>query len=184
MFDALQLKTIHEVNEWYEFVLDVLEREKLRVLAESLNGTLPLDSRFIDMNREEIENYFAAQLDELDFLVMFDLIAAAEAALRLDYLRRVERRLKDTVSRRFRRIDKELSAQGSDDKVTLEDHILNTWIELAPLAKRPAREFKGALKLRHWLAHGRYWEPRLARRQYAPGDVFDLSDNLLRAIIV
>ena len=88
------------------------------------------------------------------------------------------------ATRRFRRIDKELSAQGSDDKVNLEDHILNTWIELAPIAKPPAREFKGALKLRHWLAHGRYWQPQLARRRYAPGDVFDVSDNLLRAIRV
>jgi hypothetical protein len=41
--------------------------------------------------------------------------------------------------------------------------------------------FRGALRLRHWLAHGRHWHPKLGRG-YAPADVFDISRGLIDSI--
>lgn len=40
---------------------------------------------------------------------------------------------------------------------------------------------RGTLKLRHWLAHGRHWHPKLGRG-YAPGDVFDIAKALIGSI--
>jgi hypothetical protein len=53
--------------------------------------------------------------------------------------------------------------------------------DLVPTTKRPIGDFKGALNLRHWLAHGRYWNPKLGRT-YSPGDVYDISADLLQAL--
>jgi hypothetical protein len=106
-FDALQKKTIQEVLEWYEFQVEVLGREKERVIAELLTSVVPADSRFFGMSRAEIDDFFDVHRSELDFVVILDLMSAAEAAIRLDYLDRVGKRRKDPVSKHFREIYKE-----------------------------------------------------------------------------
>jgi hypothetical protein len=134
------------------------------------------------MTPAEIEDFFTRHRNELDFLAMLDLMSAAEAVIRLDYLNRVAKRLKDPISKSFKTINKNLSTTNKADKVSLEEHILDTWAAVAPATKNSVSDFKAALKIRHWLAHGRYWNPRLGRQQYSPGDIFDISDNLLHAI--
>ena len=181
-FDSLQRKTIQEVLEWYNYQAEILGREKTRVLAELRSGVIPSDSRFFTMNRDDIEDFFNLHRNELDFLAMLDLMSAAEASLRLDYLSRVGKRLKDPVSRCFRAINKKLSQSMGPGAIRLEDDILDTWASQEPGTRSWVSDFKAALKLRHWLAHGRYWNPKLGRQQYSPGDVFDISDNLLRAV--
>jgi hypothetical protein len=180
-FDALQKKTIQEVLEWYEFQVEVLGREKERVIAELLTSVVPADSRFFGMSRAEIDDFFDVHRSELDFVVILDLMSAAEAAIRLDYLDRVGKRRKDPVSKHFREIYRKLSRKKSADKVSLEEHILDTWTTHDAETRVPISDFKGALKLRHWLAHGRYWHPKIGK-QYSPRDVYDISSNLLRAI--
>ena len=39
-------------------------------------------------------------------------------------------------------------------------------------------EFRGALNLRDWLAHGRYWNPKLGRK-HSPEDVLNISKMLV-----
>jgi hypothetical protein len=41
-------------------------------------------------------------------------------------------------------------------------------------------DLRGAFRFRHWLAHGRYWTPKLGRR-YDFDDVFALADLTLRS---
>lgn len=181
-FDALQKKTIQEVLEWYEFQVEVLGREKERVLTELLTSAIPADSRFFGMSRDEVDDFFNVHRNELDFVVILDMMSAAEAAIRLDYLDRVGERRKDPVSKDFRNIYKKLSKKKIADKVNLEEHILDTWTTHIAKTRVPVSDFKGALKVRHWLAHGRYWHPKMGRQQYSPRDVYDISSNLLRAI--
>src|SRR5207302_922006 len=109
VFDALQNKTIQEVLEWYEFQIEILGREKERIFRELLDSTTPADSRFFGMSRDEVDDFFSLHRSELDFLVILDLMSAAEAAIRLDYMNRVAKRRKDSVSRAFRNIYKKLS---------------------------------------------------------------------------
>jgi hypothetical protein len=181
-FDSLQRRTIQEVLEWYGFQVEVLGREKTRVFEALHTGGMPSDSRFFGMAGGEIDEFFNLHCNELDFVVMLDLMSAAEAAIRVDYQDRVDRRLKDAVSRKFREIDKRLSKNKRPDRVRLEEHILDTWASLVHQAKPPVGHFKGALKLRDWLAHGRHWDPRLGRQQYSPADVYDISSDLLDAM--
>jgi hypothetical protein len=41
---------------------------------------------------------------------------------------------------------------------------LDLWKQEFPTQKLLLGELKGALNYRHWLAHGRYWEPKLGRK--------------------
>lgn len=81
-------------------------------------------------------------------------------------------RKKDSLSKRFRNLYK---AKG--DRPRLDEDILVAMKEGGVSASAIAG-FRGALKLRNWLAHGRYWNLK-AGRGYTPNDVFDISRALL-----
>ena len=165
-------KTIQAIWDWYE-VQSTLSRRKRSEVLDGLHGDRPVSEPiFFGMSIEEIDEFFG----ELDYLAMLDLLAAAEAAIRLDFLNRVYERRKDDVSKHFRQLYKK---QGHE--VSLRDDILEAWKQLAPETRRAVGDFNGALNLRHWLAHGRYWAPRFGM-EYSPGDVYDASHNLLEAI--
>lgn len=169
--------TIQEVWEWYEYQELILGGEKTRVLAGLRSDSLPSDSRFFGWAYDDIEEFFDRQRNELEFLAMLSLLAATEAAIRVDFIVRVQKRRKGAASRRFR----EISKRRGEDKIRLEEDILEPWKDLVPTTKGPIGCFKGALNLRHWLAHGRYWNPKLGRT-YSPGDVYDISAGLLQAL--
>lgn len=169
--------TIQKVLEWYEYQAMILGGEKTRVLAGLRSESLPSDSRFFGLAYDDIEEFFDRQRNELEFLAMLSLLAATEAAIRVDFIVRVQDRWKDQASRRFR----EISRRRPEDRIRLEEDILEPWKDLVPTTKGPIGYFKGALKLRHWLAHGRYWNAKLGRT-YSPGDVYDISAGLLQTL--
>jgi len=165
-------KTIQEIWHWFE-IQSRLSRQKRNEVLDELRSSRPVsDPIFFAMDLEEIDEFFR----ELDYLVMLDLFAAAEAAILLDFLNRVYERKKDAVSRHFRKLYK-----TQRRPVSLSDDILEAWKQFAPKARAAVGDFSGALNLRHWLAHGRYWNPKLGRK-YSPADVYDISYNLLKAI--
>ncbi len=173
-----QEQDLPEVWEWYGFQDALVGEEKSRVLSAWSGGTALSAPRYFGLTRDELDDWFDAQRMELDKLTMLGLIAATEAALRVDFIVRVVERSKDAVSRRFR----QLSRRWPD--IALEESILDVWRDTtdnAPI-KNAVAEFKGVLKLRHWLAHGRYWKPRLGRENYDPIEVFAICDELLKAI--
>ena len=87
-------------------------------------------------------------------------------------------RRKDPLSRAFRRL-----YQHQGNGVGLEEHILASW--KAEAHDAPTRsaigDFSGALNLRHWLAHGRYYEPRLGH-DYSPLDIYSMVVDLLSSL--
>ena len=174
---SYQEKTIQEMWEWYDYQAMILGGEKTRVLAGLRFDSLPSDSRFFGLAYDDVEEFFDRQHNELEYLAMLSLLAATEAAIRVDFIVRVQNRGKDPVSRRFR----EISRRRPEDKIRLEEDILEPWKDLVSTTKRPIGDFKGALKLRHWLAHGRYWKAKLGRT-YSPGDVYDISAGLLQTL--
>jgi hypothetical protein len=110
---------------------------------------------------------------------MLGMLACTEATLRVDFIKRVSYKTKDGASRRFQDAAKERA-----NRIRLEEDILDVWREqrIAGIG-RAVSGFKGALNLRHWLAHGRYWKPKLGRAAgYDPVDVFDICRELLEAI--
>jgi len=162
------------VWDWYDFQGLLISEEKVRTLASLLTGASLAQPRYFGRTRDELIEFFDAQREELMISAMLALLAATEAALRVDYVVRVMNKKKDDVSRAFSRIYK-----AHWPKVGLETQILEVWKQHSTRPTKDAiGEFKGALKLRHWLAHGRYWRPQLGQ-DYDPREVFRICESLL-----
>lgn len=131
-----------------------------------MNPDPPL--RIIGLDATELREERDRAKAEADRQSSMTLFAAVEAALRVDFQLRVDRRLKDDLSRRFRDI-----AKSRPRSIRLDDDIIDVWKEQEPPAKADLERLKGALPYRHWLAHGRWFKARL-------GQAYDFAD--LRAL--
>jgi hypothetical protein len=171
--------TLDDVWLWYEFQWAVIGEEKGRILSALAAGIGPTESRYVGKTRDELETDFAFQINELGAAAALLMLAATEAAMRVDFVERVGQKKKDPVSRKFREIHRKRK-----DKVRLEEDILNPWVDKSAdsAVKAAVSAFKGVLKYRNWLAHGRYWKPKLGQPSgYDPLDVFELCQQLLQA---
>jgi hypothetical protein len=117
----------------------------------------PLQPEFIGYTLKELESELENRLEEHDKNSCLTLLSAMEALIRMDYLQRCYTRQKDNISRKFRELHKDSGARAS-----LEDDILAVWKEEG-IGKNAFSQAIGAFKYRHWLAHGRYWIPKLGR---------------------
>jgi hypothetical protein len=161
--------SLDHFRHWHEFQRVITESEWRRALkAIDVDESTYLDEALAGwlagFTRTELDDHFETQLRELDLATILSLVAATEAALRREYERRADRRLKDAVSRKFLNYWK-----TSGDRIRLED-LLDVWsdkfdsISEDLQQRRDLRQaianFKGILAVRHWLAHGRSWEVR------------------------
>ncbi|MCR5893350.1 MULTISPECIES: hypothetical protein [Burkholderia] len=125
--------------------------------------------------RFALENIIEARensLDELDLGSSMTVMASLEAAIRVDYLTRVYERRKDELSKAMRALHQEKA-----NKAKLENDILTLWQDCTTISKGLIGQVKGAFKYRHWIAHGRYWTPKIGRAYdfdtlYALADTF------------
>ena len=149
-------------------------------LASSLTQYFHLDTpsyqvRFAGYTRAEIIGELDERLDEVDLTSSLAVLAAVEAAFRIDYLQRCYKRQKDDISRVFRAIYK-----AKREDASLDQDIFETWARNSSVPGRIISELRGAFRFRHWLAHGRYWTPKLGR-PYDFTDVFSLADLTIRS---
>lgn len=107
-------------------------------------------------------------LVELEHMCSLAALSSLEAAIRLDYAARVAKRWRDPLSRAFRQVHRH-----REKKARLEDDLISTWRELAPLPNALAGDVIRVFKYRHWLAHGRYGQPRFSRYNFER--VFELT---------
>lgn len=132
-------------------------------------------SRFIGYTAAELNDELSERLDEADLSTSLTVLAAVEAAFRIDYLQRCYRRERDPVSRAFRDIYKTKQQHAS-----LEDEIFDAWVDNATGTRSIIGDLRSVFRFRHWLAHGRYWIPKLGRR-YDFSSVFALADLTLQS---
>lgn len=128
-------------------------------------------ARYAFSRVQQIELEYEKARREFEVTVCLTILAALEASFRLDYLVRVDRKLKDELSRAFIKI-----YRRSKTKVGFED-LLDAWKRHAPSSTDYVRELKGALAFRNWIAHGRYWDPKLAR-VHGYADIYRLAYNI------
>lgn len=131
--------------------------------------------RFATYAAREVTDELRERLNEADLTSSLTVLASVEAAFRIDYLRRCYRRGKDPVSRAFRNI-----YEAKRQHASLEDEIFEVWVDNSSVPRSIIGELRAAFRFRHWLAHGRYWTPKLGRR-YDFNDVFALADLTLRS---
>jgi len=139
------------------------------------------DPKFTGWSLAEIEEHFDTILTEVDHQISLSLLAAAEAAIRVDFFRRVQERGKDAVSRRLRSLPLLDAGRGDRNLRVRLDDILSVWASEVPACKSALARFRGALNYRHWLAHGRFWKPKLGMR-YSPHIVQKTIEDLLEAL--
>jgi hypothetical protein len=179
LFETPEDPDINSVWQWFEFQLGLIHEEqgrKLRILASGAEIDVgppgAHESPFIGLGPREVEEFFDEQAGYLELLAMFELLATTEAILRIEFDARVKGRRKDSLSRRFRDAHK---LRG--EKIRLDDDILAALKE----AGVEVGDFRGTLRLRDWLAHGRHWHPKLGRG-YTPGDVLGIARELIDSI--
>jgi len=149
-------------------------------LASSLSQYFHLETtshqlRFWGYTRDEIVEELRDRLDEVDLTSSLAVLAAVEIAFRIDYLQRCYKRQKDDVSWVFRAIHK-----AKKEDASLDQDIFGTWARNSSVPGRIIGELRGAFRFRHWLAHGRYWTPKLGRPSDFT-DVFALADLTIRS---
>lgn len=171
---------VDDVWEYYETMRSAIVRSAENARRSLADGADLKDPKLFGMDIEELDEYFESLLDEADAQACLFLIASAEATIRVDFLERVYERRKDRMSRVFRDIYKS-RCEHNKIKVRLDEDILDIWASEVAQAKTPVGTFKGALRFRHWLAHGRYWVPKLGRK-YDPSGIVQLVIDLFGAI--
>jgi len=171
-FEAELHQDLDEVLRWYELQLLLLNEVDRRLPQLLSGGEIP--ERYRDESLDELRSRFAAARKHLRYAAMLHLLTTTEALLRLAFKSLSKRQTKPAICRRFRQIGRERG-----EKIRLEEDILDTWIEVYPETARSIRDFKGVVPLRDWLAHGRYWNPKLGRPVYDVTDVFDMASEML-----
>lgn len=167
------------VWQWFSFQRDVLIEAHLHVAAVAARPTLTAEGasgrsyekQFRGQTPLEVEAFFSTQQAELEFLTIFELTASVEAALRLNFDSRITNRGKDRISRKFR-------SHLNPSHVSLDADILEVW---STEANVKVGEFRGLFNLRHWLAHGRHWRPKIGQA-YSAADAYRIATKLLIAV--
>jgi hypothetical protein len=157
-----QALSLEEIAQYHEDVLSSLKYYFNEVSAYSTE-------RFFDYTPSEREDELKTRVDETSLRSILILLASIEASFRVDYESRCRRRLKDDLSRAFRKIHKE-----KDERVSLEQDILQAWRIHFLESKWLIGELRTAFRFRHWLAHGRYWQPKIGRN-FDYESIYDLA---------
>jgi len=129
----------------------------LRLFFSTASPSYPF--RFAGYKPDEISDELGDRMTELDRNSAMSLLAAIEAVFRVDYLQRCYQKKKDAVSRQFREIYKAKEIHAS-----LEDDIFEVWKNNSTGSTKLIGDLRGAFKFRHWMAHGRYWTPKLGQK--------------------
>jgi hypothetical protein len=181
-FEPRESPDIDSVWRWFEFQIGLIREEQGRILGIlASGGEIEVGhsgghvSPFIGLGPREVVEFFDEQAGYLELLVMFELLATTEAILRIEFDARVKGRRKDSLSRRFRDAYK---LRG--ERIRLDQDILAA-LKDAGVGSRIVAAFRGTLRLRDWLAHGRHWHPRLGRG-YTPDGVLGIARELIDSI--
>jgi hypothetical protein len=117
-------------------------------------------SRFFGYTPQQIRGELEGRLAELELSSIFSILSAIEAAIKIDYHLRCRRKMSDPISISFRAINKRRRGRPDFDL-----DILETWkTQLQNPSAKTVSDLRGAFKVRHWLAHGRYYIPNLGRK--------------------
>ena len=180
------------VYDWYAVVSNALDH---RIAAFdqwfSLGsigkppGTIPSFLLFAPQAR--VRDYFVEARKELDLTGVLWLLTSLEGRLRADLARRLQDH--DYLANRFKGLRDARSEQFLIALV--DDGIFDCWKDFIRLYTPQVDQEKkvqaiGALRpliqLRHWLAHGRYWHPKLRPDLQTPALVLRLVSEFFSAL--
>jgi hypothetical protein len=154
--------------------LDAYHRDILASLRLYFRPSAPdFAVRFAGKRPDEVNRKLAERLNESDVRSVLFVLTSLEASFRVDFDVRCRKRLKDVLSVHFREVER-----ARQNAVRLDEDILEGWKRHSDAPPALISDLRGAFKFRHWLAHGRYWNPKLGRRYD-----FDYVHLIAKAIV-
>ena len=162
--------TIADIAEYHSDV-----DASLRIYFSSLAPHFP--QRFFGYSSPQLHMELDIRLNENALRSALAVLARLEGVFRVDYEQRCKRRKRDQVSKDFRELSKRHRLRQTH--VRLEEEIFEVWRQHSPQTPELIGELRGAFRLRHWLAHGRYWTPKFGRR-YDYTDIYTLASIVLQ----
>lgn len=112
---------------------------------------------FVGFSEQEIEQERNNIIKENDTTHCLLLLTAIEAIIRLDADQKYCEKKKDPLSRDI----KSIYDRTKGERIKLDDDLINARMnnDHAKI-KKNYTYLKNCFKYRHWLAHGRYWDPK------------------------
>ena len=169
-------QSIDEALDWHSAITDSVTSHRAIVLRNSSR-----ESRFIGLTVEEIDEYFATEYTEIDGMCAVNIIAAAEAAIRFDYRNRIRQSRTDPLSQAYIGYRKTLSGYKQFRPDFDKGGILDAMRSAGSVPLHLVSDFRHALKVRHWYAHGRHWLLK-TNSTTDPNDVHAVCNALLVAV--
>lgn len=112
---------------------------------------------FIGMSKDEIEETKEGMLKENDITHSLIILTTIEALIRLD----ADKKYCSKKKNEFSRLIKDIYDKTKGERIKLEDDLINARMNVDDTnLRRSYNELKKCFKYRHWLAHGRYWDPK------------------------
>ncbi len=130
--------------------------------------------RFSGYTTADVKKELKIRIEELSHTSSLSLLASLEAAFRIDYLQRNYKKTKGTLSISLRTIYKKKGKRAS-----LERDIFDAWKINVNDVSHIIGDLKGAFNYRHWLSHGRYWQPKWGKHKYDYSSVYQLAVTVL-----
>lgn len=171
-----RFNTIEEIEDWYEDQFLALTEYKSKQVQFVVSGTGSSSSKFAGMSLDELNAYFDESFEELEFMVSFNLLSAVEAHIRMDFHTRIKKKKNKPLVKEYRKLWEKKGAH-----IALEGDLLSALKMEYPLHKRAFSDYIGALKFRHWIAHGRYWVPKFGMN-YNATKVLPIVTDTMQAL--
>ena len=130
------------------------------------------DERFTGYTQQEIEREMYSVLEEHARSTSMSILASLEAIFSMDFLHRCYKRQKDPLSRAFREVH-----QNKGQRVPPLTDIFSEWQQHSDVSQSVIADLKRAFRYRHWLAHGRYWTPKIGQ-EYDYDDIYTLAESI------
>lgn len=121
---------------------------------------------------QEIHDERNTCLSEHGLGTSMTVLAAVEAAFRIDFELRCQSTNDDPISNHLRMIRR----GRTQHLISFTEDILNGWEQEFPSGRQTIPAMREAYKFRNWLAHGRYWIPNIEKFEY--GDLYALAEEV------
>jgi hypothetical protein len=160
----LSIKDIADIYDYRE--------RSLKLLFSAHNGVYA--DCFYGFSKDEVLDELKYQILEIEKDACLNLLASMEAAFRLDYAIRCEKKDKAEISKNFK-----LLFDVYEYRLSLEDNIFEEWKKSNLIKPSLIGDLKDAFKYRHWLAHGRYWTLKAGKPKYDFYELYKLAEKII-----
>lgn len=149
------INSINDVYEWYETTEEWLT-SLVQILREVRNiGQIDKISNYIPEDLlfatpDETHQLLTEKREHLLEAACMQLFSAYEGTLQDD----MKRRRKGRIGKALKKLSKDSISKKAADV----NAILDCWIDNLGIELHNYSFLKGAIKYRHWLAHGKYWD--------------------------